>query len=68
MKITEDVRQYARENGFGVEVEEEVPVDILQAGMEEMSEKYKQLGNNLYLKDMDNIVNPLEDLGGDLSA
>jgi len=28
--------------------------------MAEMSEKYKELGNNLYLKDVENIVNPLE--------
>jgi len=57
MKITEDVRQYAEENGYGVETEE-----VLKAGMEEMSEKYKELGNQLYLKDMENVVNPLEDL------
>mmetsp|Transcript_33446 Transcript_33446/g.99623 ORF Transcript_33446/g.99623 Transcript_33446/m.99623 type:complete len:639 (-) Transcript_33446:520-2436(-) len=57
MKITEDVRQYAAENGYG-----EVTDDALKAGMDEMSEKYKEMGNQLYLKDMDNVVNPLEDL------
>mmetsp|Transcript_4052 Transcript_4052/g.3824 ORF Transcript_4052/g.3824 Transcript_4052/m.3824 type:complete len:642 (-) Transcript_4052:436-2361(-) len=57
MKITEDVRQYAKENGYGVESE-----DVLQNGMEEMSEKYKEMGNQLYLKDMENVVNPLADV------
>ena len=56
MKITDDVRQYAKENGYGVEV------DAIQAGMEEMSEKYKEMGSNLYLDDMENVVNPLADL------
>jgi len=56
MKITDDVRQYAAENGYGVEE------DVIEKGMEEMSEKYKELGNNLYLEDMDNVVNPLMDL------
>lgn len=54
MKITEDVRQYAAENGYGVED------DAIEAGMAEMSEKYKEMGNQLYLKDMENVVNPLE--------
>eukprot|EP00581_Thalassiosira_minuscula_P007143 CAMPEP_0183703674 /NCGR_PEP_ID=MMETSP0737-20130205/1337_1 /TAXON_ID=385413 /ORGANISM="Thalassiosira miniscula, Strain CCMP1093" /LENGTH=623 /DNA_ID=CAMNT_0025930471 /DNA_START=91 /DNA_END=1962 /DNA_ORIENTATION=- len=53
MKITEDVRQYAEENGYGV------TEDALKAGMEEMSELYKEKGNKLYLEDMDNVVNPL---------
>jgi phosphomethylpyrimidine synthase len=56
MKITDDVRQYAKENGYGVEV------DAIQAGMQEMSEKYKEMGSNLYLEDMENVVNPLADL------
>ncbi|EED90285.1 thiamin biosynthesis protein [Thalassiosira pseudonana CCMP1335] len=56
MKITEDVRQYAKENGYGVTEE------ALKAGMEEMSEKYKELGNKLYLEDVENIVNPLDGL------
>jgi phosphomethylpyrimidine synthase len=56
MKITDDVRQYAAENGYRVEV------DALQAGMEEMSEKYKEMGSNLYLEDMEGVVNPLADL------
>jgi phosphomethylpyrimidine synthase len=56
MKITEDVRQYAAENGYGVEEE------AIQKGMEEMSEKYKELGKKLYLEDMENVINPLEDL------
>lgn len=58
MKITDDVRQYAAENGYGVELDNE----ILQKGMDEMSAKYVELGNNLYLEDMENVVNPLEDL------
>jgi phosphomethylpyrimidine synthase len=53
MKITEDVRQYAAENGYGVTEE------VLQKGMEEMSEKYKEMGNKLYVEDMENVVNPL---------
>jgi phosphomethylpyrimidine synthase len=56
MKITEDVRQYAAERGYGVEE------DVIQKGMEEMSEKYKEMGNNLYLEDMEGVVNPLADL------
>eukprot|EP00536_Pseudo-nitzschia_multiseries_P006037 jgi/Psemu1/255053/estExt_Genewise1Plus.C_1240062 len=56
MKITEDVRQYAAENGYGVEEE------AIQKGMEEMSEVYKSMGNKLYLEEMDNVVNPLGDL------
>ncbi|KAG7336598.1 thiamine biosynthesis protein ThiC [Nitzschia inconspicua] len=56
MKITEDVRQYAAENGYGVEEE------AIQKGMQEMSEKYKEMGNKLYLDDMENVVNPLADL------
>jgi len=56
MKITDDVRQYAKENGYGV------TEDAMKAGMEEMSELYKEKGNNLYLEDVDNIVNPLLDL------
>jgi len=55
MKITEDVRQYAEENGYGVE-------EAATVGMAEMSEKYKELGNQLYLKDMENVVNPLADI------
>lgn len=53
MKITEDVRQYALENGYGQ------TDDAIQAGMEEMSELYKEKGNKLYLEDMENVVNPL---------
>ena len=56
MKITEDVRQYAAEKGYGVDEE------VLQKGMEEMSQKYKELGNKLYLEEMENVVNPLADL------
>jgi len=58
MKITADVRAYAEEHGYGVEKDE----DVLLAGMEEMSTKYKELGNKLYLEDMENVVNPLSDL------
>ena len=47
MKITEDVRQYAEENGYGV------TDDAIQAGMEEMSELYKEKGNKLCLEDME---------------
>ena len=56
MKITDDVREYAKENGYGVEEE------AIVAGMTEMSEKYKEMGNQLYLQDMDNVVNPLDGL------
>jgi len=61
MKITDDVRQYAAENGYGV------PEDAVVAGMEEMSAKYKELGNQLYLQEdganpiqFENVINPLE--------
>jgi phosphomethylpyrimidine synthase len=57
MKITEDVRQYAAENGYYGDAVTEV---VLQKGMEEMSEKYKELGNKLYLETMENVVNPLD--------
>ena len=57
MKISGEVRAYAEENGFGVNDEE-----AIKAGMEEMSAKYKELGNNLYLENMENVVNPLSDL------
>jgi len=53
MKITEDVRQYAEENGYGV------TEDAIKAGMAEMSELYKEKGNKLYLEDMENVVNTL---------
>jgi len=56
MKITDDVRQYAKENGYGV------TEDALKAGMDEMSELYKEKGNKLYLEDMEQVVNPLIDL------
>jgi len=56
MKITDDVRQYAEENGYGV------TEDALKAGMDEMSELYKEKGNKLYLEEVENIVNPLLDL------
>lgn len=54
MKITEDVRQYAEENGYGVDEE------AIQKGMDLMSEVYKENGNKLYLDDIENVVNPLE--------
>lgn len=47
MKITDDVRQYAKEHGYGVAEE------ALNAGMEEMSELYKEKGNKLYLEEID---------------
>jgi phosphomethylpyrimidine synthase len=68
MKITEDVRQYAKENGYYGTADADGGVGTvdannwLQAGMEEMSEKYKAMGNKLYLENVDNIVNPLEDI------
>jgi len=63
MKITEDVRAYAKERGYDDEDKE----NVFAAGMAEMSEKYKELGNNLYLKDVENIVNPLEGIVTGLS-
>jgi phosphomethylpyrimidine synthase len=55
MKITEDVRQYAAEHGYGVE-------EALEKGMEDMSKEFEKAGNQLYLSDMENVVNPLADL------
>ena len=57
MKITDDIRVYAAERGYGVEEDE-----VIEIGMEESSEVYKSKGNNLFLEDMDNVVNPLNDL------
>jgi phosphomethylpyrimidine synthase len=56
MKITEDVRAYAEANGYGL------AEDAINAGMQEMSEKYKEMGQKLYLEDVENIVNPLDGL------
>lgn len=56
MKITEDVRAYAEENGYGV------AEDAIEAGMQEMSDKYKEMGQKLYLEDVENVVNPLDGL------
>jgi len=65
MKITDDVRAYALENGYG-DMEADA---ILEAGMEEMTGKYVEHGQNLYLeekdfetKDYENTVNPLKGL------
>lgn len=55
MKITDDVRAYAAERGYGLD-------ESVQAGMDEMSEKYVEMGQQLYLNNMENVVNPLEDL------
>eukprot|EP00640_Fibrocapsa_japonica_P000772 CAMPEP_0113952890 /NCGR_PEP_ID=MMETSP1339-20121228/90675_1 /TAXON_ID=94617 /ORGANISM="Fibrocapsa japonica" /LENGTH=609 /DNA_ID=CAMNT_0000961565 /DNA_START=47 /DNA_END=1873 /DNA_ORIENTATION=+ /assembly_acc=CAM_ASM_000762 len=43
MKITEDVRNYAAEKGYGV-------FDANQMGMQEMSQVYKEQGQELYHK------------------
>jgi phosphomethylpyrimidine synthase len=56
MKITEDVRAYAEEHGYGL------AEDAINAGMQEMSEKFKEMGQKLYLEDVENIVNPLDGL------
>jgi len=45
MKITEDVRQYAKEKGY-LDADE----SIIAKGMDEMSEKYNQAGQQLYSK------------------
>merc|ERR1712238_540297 len=50
MKITDDVRQYAAENGYGV------TEDALDAGMKEMGDLYKENGNQLYSEDFENVV------------
>ena len=55
MKITEDVRQYAIENGYGVE-------ETTIKGMEDMSQLYKDMGNQLYSDKYENTVNPLDGL------
>ena len=57
MKITEDVRNYASEHGYGTNVDE-----ARSEGMKAMSEKYKEMGQKLYLEDVENVVNPLSDL------
>jgi len=58
MKITDDIREYAAENGYGVEEDDLV----ITAGMSEMSQKFQDMGSQLYLKDVENVVNPLSDL------
>ncbi|CAM9820862.1 unnamed protein product [Discosporangium mesarthrocarpum] len=44
MKITDDVRQYAKEQGYGVE-------EALRVGMEQMGELYREKGQQLYSND-----------------
>mmetsp|Transcript_3948 Transcript_3948/g.11444 ORF Transcript_3948/g.11444 Transcript_3948/m.11444 type:complete len:625 (-) Transcript_3948:783-2657(-) len=44
MSITEDVRAYAAEKGYGTDVEA-----AAKAGMAEMSEKFAEVGNEVYL-------------------
>jgi phosphomethylpyrimidine synthase len=41
MKITEDVRKYAKENGYGIE-------DSIEKGMQEQSQKFKDAGSAIY--------------------
>jgi phosphomethylpyrimidine synthase len=41
MKITEDIRQFAKEKGL-------TEYDALQVGMEEKSQEFKQKGSNVY--------------------
>ena len=41
MKITEDIRQFAKEKGL-------TEHDALQVGMEEKSQEFKQKGSNVY--------------------
>ena len=43
MKITQDVRDYAREHGLQEE-------EALEKGMEEMSEEFVKGGSEVYLK------------------
>ncbi len=43
MKITQDVRDYARENGLDDQ-------EVIEKGMEEMSEEFKKAGSELYVK------------------
>jgi phosphomethylpyrimidine synthase len=62
MKITEDVRQYAKDNGYFDGDGESDEQSWIQAGMEKMSEKYKEMGNKLYLESMEDVVNPLADI------
>ena len=44
MKITEDVRQYAKEHGYGID-------EVIAQGMAEMGELYRTQGQQLYSKD-----------------
>jgi hypothetical protein len=53
MKITNDVRQYAVESGYGVEEQDPIQTD----GMEEVSKTSKELENGE--KVCENTVNPL---------
>jgi phosphomethylpyrimidine synthase len=46
MKITEDVRRYAEENGYG-------EGEALRKGMDEMSGEFGAHGNQVYVKEAD---------------
>ena len=50
MKITQDVREYAaRLNEAGVEIAEETTMIDPEAGMQQMSEKFRELGEQIYV-------------------
>jgi phosphomethylpyrimidine synthase len=50
MKITQDVRDYAAKlNEAGVEIAEETTVVDPDAGMDEMSRKFRELGSQVYV-------------------
>ena len=42
MRITQDVRKYAEEHGLST-------VEAIEAGMAEMSEEFREHGNQVYL-------------------
>jgi phosphomethylpyrimidine synthase len=67
MKITQDVRDYARQQNERVgealaEIQEEVGAIDPQAGMDEMSARFKEMGGQLYL-DAEKVKKSNEALG-----
>jgi phosphomethylpyrimidine synthase len=67
MKITQDVRDYARQQNERVgeamaEIQEELGAIDPQAGMDEMSARFKDMGGELYL-DAETVKKANEALG-----
>jgi len=63
MKITQDVRDYAAKlNEAGVELAQETTVVDPEAGMAEMSKKFREMGGQVYV-DAEKVKKSNEALG-----